>query len=184
MLIMDTGNLYGTILRGKNGLIMGMLVMLAPKLFLYFYCTKQLELTDKKTEEKIDESVSSAGSLNQLKASSFIKQENPALVKELLIEPALEDWNTAMEEYEGESRNKGLWAKLFAASNGNESEAKAQYLKIRASHISEENRQSQKSYKFEKYSDESNEMCIKNDAIEEMSIEFKSGRPELPKNFI
>jgi len=38
----------------------------------------------------------------------------------------------ALEEYESENKDKGLWAKCFAESNGDENFAKAKYLTIRA----------------------------------------------------
>ncbi len=45
------------------------------------------------------------------------------------------DWEFALEEYEGEQRNNGLWAKIYAEHSGNENATKAQYLKLRAYEI-------------------------------------------------
>lgn len=48
---------------------------------------------------------------------------------------ALECWERALEEHEGAGRQAGLWAKLYADHNGDESRAKADYLRIRAEHF-------------------------------------------------
>lgn len=48
---------------------------------------------------------------------------------------ALECWKRALEEHEGPGRQAGLWAKLYADHNGDESRAKADYLRIRAEHF-------------------------------------------------
>lgn len=42
------------------------------------------------------------------------------------------EWEDALNEYNSDKRNNGLWAKLFASNNGDESLTKAQYIKIRA----------------------------------------------------
>jgi hypothetical protein len=44
-------------------------------------------------------------------------------------------WSQAFEEYEGTNRNKGLWVKLFAQSDGNETKVKVEYLKTRAQQL-------------------------------------------------
>jgi hypothetical protein len=41
-------------------------------------------------------------------------------------------WNQAIDEFEGEARNRGLYAKLFAETQGDESKVKAKYIEIRA----------------------------------------------------
>ena len=40
-------------------------------------------------------------------------------------------WEMAIEEFDGENRKKGLWAKCFAEVDGDENKAKANYLKQR-----------------------------------------------------
>lgn len=52
-----------------------------------------------------------------------------------LSQDALECWKRALEEHEGPGRQAGLWAKLYADHNGDESRAKADYLRIRAEHF-------------------------------------------------
>jgi hypothetical protein len=44
-------------------------------------------------------------------------------------------WSQAFEEYEGTNRNKGLWVKLFAQLDGNETKVKVEYLKTRAQQL-------------------------------------------------
>lgn len=44
-------------------------------------------------------------------------------------------WNQAIDEFEGENRNRGLYAKLFAETQGDESKVKAKYIEIRATEI-------------------------------------------------
>ena len=44
-------------------------------------------------------------------------------------------WNQAIDEFEGEARNRGLYAKLFAETQGDESKVKARYIEIRAKEI-------------------------------------------------
>ena len=44
-------------------------------------------------------------------------------------------WNQAINEFEGEARNRGLYAKLFAETQGDESKVKARYIDIRAKEI-------------------------------------------------
>ena len=44
-------------------------------------------------------------------------------------------WTQAFEEYEGTNRNKGLWVKLFAQFDGNETKVKVEYLKTRAQQL-------------------------------------------------
>jgi hypothetical protein len=54
---------------------------------------------------------------------------------DISAEITLECWELALKEYEGEGRQIGLWGKLYAEFDGNESRVKADYLKIRAAHF-------------------------------------------------
>ena len=47
-------------------------------------------------------------------------------------------WAKALSELEGDHRRMGLWAKCFSLANGNESQAKASYLRERVSQLAEE----------------------------------------------
>jgi hypothetical protein len=48
----------------------------------------------------------------------------------------LDVWEEVLSEYEGESRNRGLYAKLYAENEGDENKIKAQYIGIRARQLS------------------------------------------------
>ena len=52
--------------------------------------------------------------------------------------PAEEFWEAALGEFEGEHRRAGLWARSFAEAEGNETIAKARYLRHRANELSRE----------------------------------------------
>ncbi|MES1980775.1 MAG: hypothetical protein V4451_22270 [Pseudomonadota bacterium] len=47
-------------------------------------------------------------------------------------------WSAALAEFENSSRRPGLWARVFAEADGNESVAKAAYLKTRVAELSDE----------------------------------------------
>lgn len=47
-------------------------------------------------------------------------------------------WKLALEEFEGPTRRQGLWAKAYAAADGDESRAKANYLSLRVSSLARE----------------------------------------------
>jgi hypothetical protein len=56
----------------------------------------------------------------------------------IYIPPLLDEekaWEQALTEFESDERKKGVWAKAFSDSNGDEAKAKAQYLKIRAKQL-------------------------------------------------
>lgn len=61
----------------------------------------------------------------------------PPLVKpEQGIKPATKEdhWATALAEMEGGTKRQGVWAKTFAESDGDETQAKVAYLKARVQH--------------------------------------------------
>ena len=41
-------------------------------------------------------------------------------------------WNQAIDEFEGEARNRGLYAKFFSEMQGDELKVKARYIEVRA----------------------------------------------------
>jgi len=43
----------------------------------------------------------------------------------------------ALEEFEGDNRNQGLYAKCFAGADGDENKAKVRYMKSRADELSQ-----------------------------------------------
>jgi hypothetical protein len=104
--------------------------------------------------------------------SSKISPLNSFQEHTLDLEPTLDSWNEALNEYGSEQRNNGLWAKLFADNAGVESMTKAQYLRIRASEISMHNSKKQAELSMEKFTNSTNELCIKNNALEQLQIDF------------
>ena len=66
--------------------------------------------------------------------SDKLNTNPPNIVDELAVQTEIEasSWNQAIDEFEGETRNRGLYAKLFAENHGDESKVKARYIEIRA----------------------------------------------------
>ena len=69
--------------------------------------------------------------------SDKLNTNPPNIVDELAVQTEIEasSWNQAINEFEGETRNRGLYAKLFAETQGDESKVKARYIEIRAKEI-------------------------------------------------
>lgn len=93
-------------------------------------------------EEKISEDHQKTPAASKSMATRSTEIINEGRLNELSSnnEPSkikLEFWEKALGEYQSDARHKGLWAKLFSESNGNESVTKAQYIKLRALEISE-----------------------------------------------
>jgi len=68
---------------------------------------------------------------NELSANSSQAQRKSAVNEEMI-------WEQVYEEFESSERKKGLWAKLYAESEGDEVKAKAKYLQQRASQLIQE----------------------------------------------
>ena len=68
--------------------------------------------------------------------------KGPQRAQDLREQPTAEanelHWTKALAEFDGESRRPGLWARLFAEAGGNETAAKAAYLKVRAAELANE----------------------------------------------
>jgi hypothetical protein len=78
--------------------------------------------------------VSTGLSLEQLDSLNMLSKPpsfNPSSIA--IDEDAF--WSQAFDEYEGSNRNKGLWVKLFAQLDGNETKVKVEYLKTRAQQL-------------------------------------------------
>lgn len=58
--------------------------------------------------------------------------QSPEIANKLASQPDESYWAEALGEFDGPNRRAGLWAKAFSESQGNESLAKAQYLRDRA----------------------------------------------------
>ena len=50
-------------------------------------------------------------------------------------EPSEENWSRALIEFESGNRRTGVWAKAFSDARGDESEAKALYIRARAGQL-------------------------------------------------
>ena len=68
-----------------------------------------------------------------LRSENLKKLDNTFELVSTIIESS--SWNQAIDEFEGENRNRGLYAKVFAESQGNEAKTKAKYIEIRAREI-------------------------------------------------
>lgn len=87
-----------------------------------------------------------AESLSKWRAQWARRSSNAASVgttRAAIANPAEELlWTSVSNEFEGQSRKPGLWAKAYASAEGNEALAKAKYLKWRVDELSaEEQRQ-------------------------------------------
>jgi hypothetical protein len=174
---------------GKLDLVLGVVIMLIPKLGLYLYSKNKInsyknqEIIDvKKTHEEQKNSEdkmtpSYAKNSKQLTIDANhknpIKKETQPLSKVISqdadnLEPLTEDWESALMEFDGDMRVKGLWAKVFSENNGDENKSKAQYIKIRASEIAIVRRKKIEEGRANRYAQASNEMCIRNSAITQM----------------
>jgi hypothetical protein len=58
--------------------------------------------------------------------------QGPAFISS---DPEERCWAQALQEFDGDSRKSGLWAKAYSDANGDEQHAKATYLKVRAEQL-------------------------------------------------
>jgi hypothetical protein len=77
-------------------------------------------------------------------------------------------WADVYKEFDSSDRNVGLWAQLFSQHEGDESKAKAAYLKIRFDAKSEERRaatlallEAEKNFSRKDYLNKTEETCLK-----------------------
>ena len=78
----------------------------------------------------------------QVTTKSPVQSYNTAATLEPEINEAMQEddfWAQALEEFEGGHKKPGVWAKFYAEFEGNESQAKAKYLKYRAEQLYQEN---------------------------------------------
>lgn len=80
-------------------------------------------------------------------------------------EPLAEDWEKALIEFEDANLVKGLWAKIYADNNGDESISKAQYIKIRAAELATARRKKIAEDRENIHAKAPNDMCIRNGAL-------------------
>lgn len=68
--------------------------------------------------------------------SNYLKKVDLGKDKEMA--PSIDEnnlWEIGVDEFDGVSRKKGLWAKAFAEADGDENKAKANYLKVRVAEL-------------------------------------------------
>lgn len=95
------------------------------------WCLIIINLTDRllkrgKTPQK-------DGTMNYSDLNSVTPAENTNQAQQNTLEN--DNFLLALEEYEGDERDKGLWAKCFALSNGDKARTKSMYLKERANNF-------------------------------------------------
>ena len=196
-IFMDGDNVNYVSKGGKSELIFGVLVMLVPKIFLYLYCNKQLiESTENQTnqiQKDLNATTQSATLSNTTKPSNEVKMKgayqstlptrnisaielnftiaNQSTPKQSINSDAI--WEEIYKEFESGERNLGLWARLFAQHEGNETKAKAEYLKIRFDSKLEElekagsnSQDAAKVFARKDYVEKTEETCIKDNVFD------------------
>jgi hypothetical protein len=117
-------------------LALGDVVMLVPKIILFFYCDSQLEAPNNITSlEKNTSSLNLKVTNNSNKSAPNAPQVNKSQSSKI----TQSDFRTneekvylqIYEELENKTYDKALWIKLFAEANGDENKARAQYIKER-----------------------------------------------------
>lgn len=182
---------------GKSELIFGVLVMLVPKIFLYLYCNKQLnESTENQTnqiQKDLNAITQPATLSNTNKPSNEIKMEgayqsnlptrnisaielNFTIANQNAPKLSIDSdaiWEEIYKEFESGERNLGLWARLFAQHEGNETKAKAEYLKIRFDSKLEEleraasnSKDAARVFARKDYVEKTEETCIKDNVFD------------------
>lgn len=188
-IFMDGDNVNYVSKGGKSELIFGVLVMLVPKIFLYLYCNKQLNVLatnepsndsiiatqpsvytpPNKTSNHINKSDSARSpplSINESSKILNFQIANPSYSKVEIDEGSI--WADVYQEFDSSERNVGLWAQLFSQNEGNESKAKAEYLKTRFEAMSEERKkatlallEAEKNFARKDYLNRTEEACLK-----------------------
>jgi uncharacterized protein (DUF433 family) len=151
VLVLYNDNTVSYITNSKMELAFGVVVMLIPKIILFFYCDGQLEAPNNAPnleKNKPFKQTKNASSLN-IEVTNTLITNNPN--KSVPIAPQVNksqsDYKTneekvylqIYEELENKTYNKVLWIKLFAEANGDENKAKAQYIKERFASLSGNN---------------------------------------------
>ena len=95
----------------KFDLIASVIVMLIPKVGLYFYCQSEL-----------------GRSYDFNKSGNFVAEEGPT-------EHTDDHWERAYKEVNGGERVTAIWARAFSEADGDENKSKALYLKYRINQL-------------------------------------------------
>lgn len=154
-IFMDSDSVNYVSRGGKRDLIAGVLVMLVPKIFLYLYCNKQLEESNENkttqivkdlnfTTQEVEHptpskpikeiSMEDAHKRTLPSQSSSKNELNFQIANQTITKVEIDEgtvWADIYKEFDSDKRNIGLWARLFSQNEGNETKAKAEYLKVR-----------------------------------------------------
>lgn len=141
VLLMFDDKTVGYMSSTKEFLAFGVLAMMVPKIILYFYVDSQINseahpvISNKTINQPDQKNTSKAISKIQSMEDAYSNVQTQFAKTNIntSIPTVNEDkfWEMAIEEFDGESRKKGLWAKCFAEADGDENKAKASYLKQR-----------------------------------------------------
>lgn len=145
---------------GKWDLVAGVVIMLIPKVVLFYFSQAKIESyedNERNLDSQMKNSTSKDFSTNSLQESlaqknvNFSKEKVQTLkkdevkkyqpeqmVKGVGMENDHEVWERVLNEYEGADRKKGLWAKLFVELDGDEKKIQIQYLKSRVEQLTQE----------------------------------------------
>lgn len=106
----------------------GFYLLIVPAIISYSYLSNRLKKIDSMSGNNYDSSSSTQQNLKILSMyqKSSISQNNNT---------ENESYLAAMEEYESDKRDKALWARCFALSDGDDAKTKSAYTKERASII-------------------------------------------------
>ena len=137
IIFMDSDSLSYVAKGGKTELVFDVLIMAAPKILLFFYCKKQLEVLADDLHSSEREPASSS---QQVRLNAVPSSVTPVDVRSM---PAIHTneanklresyYETAMEEVVEGKQRKGLWAMCLAHNSGNLEKTTASYINARVS---------------------------------------------------
>jgi hypothetical protein len=107
--------------------------MLVPSALIYLYCNKEIKPELTSTNSKNINPQFSYENTNIEKENT--NQKNEIVMKKINEE---EVWEIVAEEFDSTKRKKGLYAKLFADTNGDEIKIRAMYYKERVAELKKE----------------------------------------------
>ena len=181
----------------KWDLIISALVMLVPKIFLYLYCNKQIEESTKNQTTPIAKDFNATTQpatlsntnkpINEVKIEGAYKSTLPTrnisdielnftIANQSAPKSSIDSdviWGETYKEFESGERNLGLWARLFAQHEGNETKAKAEYLKIRfdskleeLERVASNSQDAAKVFARKDYVEKTEETCVKDNIFD------------------
>lgn len=151
VLILYNDNTVSYIANSKMELAFGVVVMLIPKIILFFYCDGQLEAPNNAPSLEKNKSFQQAKALvnstlkNVTMEDAYSEAYSPQKIQNNTIDKVAnhkkglnnkfmseeEIYTSIYDEIEKKSYNKGLWIKLFAETDGDENKTKVLYIRQR-----------------------------------------------------